>query len=403
MSQYNSKFNSNKTESAFWAKTNAVERQSEDLDKEFGFASSRYRDWHRFRAELRAEIAEPIGNHNLDVVDKSVVLAPQPNNPNHMQLDMQNGVATAQDESQHQIVWKLMSGTTVGRALASATQRLRSLEILTPELDAQVILARVVGEDRSWLFAHHDEALDDDSLERFVDLIARRTSYEPVAYLVGSKEFYGLQFTVDQRVLIPRPETELLVDTVLDHIDARADNLPVGQRLTVADIGTGSGAIAVSVAVNAPAVDVYATDVSHDALEIARLNIKGLDKRCQVSLLQGDLLDPLANKVDLQRVDIIVANLPYITIGDYDELQRDVRDYEPQLALTAGPEGLDSIERLLKQAPEYVKPNGVILLEIGAEQGAAVVEMAQQLIPQASSVSLRQDYNGRDRIVMIAL
>lgn len=303
----------------------------------------------------------------------------------------------------NQVVWKLMSGTTVGQALASATQRIRSVDALTPQLDAQVILARLLGRDRSWLFAHHDDVPTDEELERYAELVSRRTNHEPVAYLVGCKEFYGLEFMVDERVLIPRPETELLVDAVMDHIDMRANDLPLGKRLRVADIGTGSGAIAIAVAVNSPDVDVYATDVSPDALEIARLNIKSLDKRCQVSLIEGDLLTPLANKIDMPRVNVIVANLPYITLGDYDDLQKDVRDYEPQLALTAGPEGLDTIHRLLEQAPDCLEPNGVILLEIGADQGQAVVSLAKELIPQASSIILRQDHNGRDRVVMIAM
>ena len=308
-----------------------------------------------------------------------------------------------QADRSHHIIWRLMSGTTVGQAIASATKRLRSVESLTAQLDAQVILARLLGRDRSWIFAHHDEVLTDDELERYSELVARRTNHEPVAYLVGCKEFYGLEFMVDERVLIPRPETELLVDAVLDHIEMRAHDLSPGERLRVADIGTGSGAIAIAVAVNSPKVNVYATDVSPDALEIARLNIKGLDKRCQVSLLEGNLLMPLIHKIDLPRVNVIVANLPYITTEDYPKLQRDVRDYEPVVALAAGPEGLDKIQRLLEQAPACIEPDGLILLEIGADQGAAVVELAQELIPQANSIILRQDHNGRDRLVMIAM
>jgi len=361
-----------------------------------------HQNMHSLESKVPLKPADDISDYNLDLPDRSVALVSTANNLNRIQSH--SPTPTESDFiPQHQIVWKLMSGTTVGQALASATKRLQSLEILTPQLDAQVILARLLGHDRSWLFAHHDHVLSDEELDRFVELIARRTNYEPVAYLIGCKEFYGLEFIVDQRVLIPRPETELLVDAVLDHVDMRASDLPPGKRLRVADIGTGSGAIAVAVAVNSPNVEVYATDVSTDALEIARLNIKGLDKRCQVSLLEGDLLTPLANKIDLPNVNIIVANLPYITLGDYADLQRDVRDYEPRLALAAGPEGLDTICRLLEQAPDYLEPDGVILLEIGADQGAAVVSLAQELVPQANSIILRQDHNGRDRLVMIAM
>lgn len=364
--------------------------------------AARSRNMHSLESKLPLKSTDDSSDYNLDLPDRSIALVSTATNLNYVQSRSQPSMES-DFTPQHQIVWKLMSGTTVGQALASATKRLQSLETLTPQLDAQVILARLLGHDRSWLFAHHDHVLSDEELDRFVELIARRTNYEPVAYLIGCKEFYGLEFMVDQRVLIPRPETELLVDAVLDHIDMRINDLPPGKRLRAADIGTGSGAIAIAVAANAPNVDVYATDVSPDALEIARMNIKGLDKRCQVSLLEGDLLTPLANKVDLQRVNIIVANLPYITLGDYADLQRDVRDYEPRLALAAGPEGLDTICRLLEQAPDYLEPDGAILLEIGADQGAAVVALAEELIPQASSIILRQDHNGRDRLVMIAM
>ena len=301
------------------------------------------------------------------------------------------------------IVWTLTPDTPIGRALVSATERLRSVGHQSPQLDAQTMLAHVLGVDRGYLFAHHDYKLTEHEAARFTDLIVRRTQYEPVAYLIGRKEFYGLDFIVDHRVLIPRPETELLVDMVINQIDMRSDNLPPGHRLSVVDVGTGCGAIAIAVATCCPNIDVYAIDVSNDAIAVALANIKRLDKRSQVSLLHGDLISPLENKIDQNRVDVIVANLPYISRDDYRQLDPDVRDYEPQLALEAGAEGLDSIRRLLGQAPHYLKPRGVIYLEIGANQGMAVIEMAKSLIPQASAIDLRQDYNGRDRIVTILL
>lgn len=301
------------------------------------------------------------------------------------------------------IVWQLMPETPVGRALVTATQRLESSGIDTAALDAQVILAHILKKDRAWLFAHHEYLLSEEEAEKFTDCVARRMAYEPVAYLIGQKEFYGLNFVVDQRVLIPRPETELLVDSVLTYLEAWVDEMPIGHELCVADIGTGCGAIAISIAANVPDVRVYATDISLGALEIARTNIQRLDDRCQVSLMQGDLLEPLRNKVDMPKVDIIVANLPYINSADYDDLAPDVRDFEPQLALEAGPQGLDSIIRLLEQAPSFLNRNGIILLEIGYDQGEAVVNLGKELIPDARFVELRQDYNGRDRLVTIAL
>lgn len=290
-----------------------------------------------------------------------------------------------------QIHWRLMPQTPVGRAIVSATQRLDDAGSSTPNLDAQVILAHVLQVERSWLFAHYDYELTQDEAERYSDAVARRAAAEPVAYIVGKKEFYGLELLVDRRVLAPRPETEMLVDAVLDWIERRP-----GRAVTVADIGTGSGAIALAVAANCPDVTVYATDVSQEALTVAASNIACLDARDQVRLLQGDLLASLPEKVD-----IIAANLPYIRSDDFPGLQADVRDYEPKLALEAGPEGLDLIERLLAQLPAYLKPGGAAFLEIGHDQREAVLALAERLLPGAHDVAVREDYHGRDRLLII--
>lgn len=290
------------------------------------------------------------------------------------------------------VVWKLMPATTVGRALNSARERLNEVDCPTASLDAQVILAYVLGVDRSWLFAHHEYKLNATQADQYTDLIARRMQHEPVAYLIGRKEFYGLEFYVDQRVLIPRPETELLVDAVLDF----AGLISQDERVKIADVGTGSGAIALSVANHCDNVDIYAIDLSVDALEVAERNIARLDARGQVTLAQGDLLTPLP-----EQVHVIVANLPYISNELYSTLDADVRDFEPQLALEAGPEGLDAIQRLLCQAHRYLRPNGAIFLEIGYEQGMAVRTLAQSIFPNAQRLGVRQDYHGRDRLVTI--
>ena len=342
----------------------------------------------------------------------TILRKPLSSTQDNVELPTSTDVATAADVAPDQadgaplwqrIVWKLTPATTVGGALNSATQRLQSAELDTPRLDAQVILAHVLGKDRSWLFAHHDYKLNKDEADAYTELIVRRMAHEPVAYLTGHREFYGLEFMVDQRVLIPRPETELLVDAVLDQIEMRTEDLPPGRHIRVADVGTGSGAIALAVASNCPEAVVFATDVSDDAINVARENIKRLDNRCQVRLLQGDLLEPLAKKVDMERVDIIAANLPYINSNDYSCLAPGVREYEPQLALEAGPEGLDTIRRLLEQAPNHLNPNGIIFLEIGANQGGAVLGAVNTIVPQARLADLRQDYNGRDRLVTILL
>lgn len=289
------------------------------------------------------------------------------------------------------INWILTPGTTVGRALVSATQRLSEARCDNARLDSQVLLAHVLDKDRTWLFAHHDYELSPEDCERYTELVARRIRREPVAYLLGRKEFYGLDFVVDPRVLIPRPETELLVDLALAQIQDRT-----GRQVVVADVGTGSGAIAVTLAFHAPQAKIYGVDISRDALAVAQKNSRRLAPGHGPILLEGDMLHPLPEAADL-----IVANLPYISDEEYCGLQPDVRRYEPRLALQAGSEGLDSIERLLAQVPGKLNPGGAVLLEIGSTQGEAVAEMAKALRPKPAYVGVRRDYSGLVRMVTI--
>ncbi len=295
--------------------------------------------------------------------------------------------------SDRSIVWKLSPQTNVGRAINTGAQRLEEAGIDTARLDAQVILAHALDVDRSWLFAHFEHVLTAGQADYFTELIARRIAYEPTAYLVGRKEFYGIDLQVDRRVLIPRPETEMLVDAVLDVVAVKAP-----QHLIVADVGTGSGAIALAVALNAPGTHIYAVDVSMDALAVAGANTARHDLHGQVTLLHGDLLAPLPAPVD-----VIVANLPYVTREDYHHLGQDVRVYEPRLALEAGEEGVDLIARLLPQIPAYLHPGGVAVLEIGYNQGQLMLDLIGRLLPAAREVELSQDYQGHDRMVTFTL
>ncbi len=287
--------------------------------------------------------------------------------------------------------WSLTPGTPVGRALVSAAQRLSETGSASARLDSQVLLAHVLEQDRTWLFAHHDFELSHADCNRYSDLVTRRRQREPVAYLLGRKEFYGLEFAVDRRVLIPRPETELLVDLVLAQINDRPR-----QKVIVADVGTGSGAIAITVARFAPEATVYGIDISRDALDVAEENGRSLTSEGGPQFLEGDLLHPLP-----EPVDVIVANLPYVADEEYSGLQSDVRDYEPRLALHAGVEGLDLIRRLLAQLADKLRPNGTVLLEISPRQGEVVQKLAEELRPKPSYVGLRRDYSGLIRMVTL--
>ncbi|MBX3052666.1 MAG: peptide chain release factor N(5)-glutamine methyltransferase [Caldilineaceae bacterium] len=298
---------------------------------------------------------------------------------------------TAITAKPQKISWSLTPETPVGRALVSASQRLTGAGCENPRLDAQVLLAHALGTDRTWLFAHHDYPLAADQAEAFTDLVARRIQREPVAYLLGRKEFYGLDFAVDERVLIPRPETEMLVDFLLAHVQSEKD-----LTFVVADVGTGSGAIAVTTAVHTDNTRIYGLDISPDALAVAQENGRALAPDADLHFLASDLLSALPEKAD-----VIVANLPYVTDTEYTDLAPEIRKFEPQLALTAGDKGLDIIQRLLTQVRNHLKPNGLVLLEIGHKQGDSVKKMAEGMHPRPQLVGLRQDYSGHVRMVTI--
>jgi len=276
---------------------------------------------------------------------------------------------------------------TVGQALAWATEELRPTSP-TARLDAELLLAYVCGWSRARLLAEMRMPLAEEHETAFRTLVARRAALEPITYLLGVREFFGLEFEVEPGVLVPRPETELLVEAALrwlrDHADA--------PQPLVADIGTGTGCIAVAVAANAPQARLYAVDLSPDALRVARRNIErhGLTER--VLLLEGDLLDALPEPVDL-----LLSNPPYTILSEIDE---GVRLHEPHLALDGGPDGLDVYRRLLAAAPTWVRPGGAVMLEIGVWQAADVRKLALAAFP-AAQVMVQQDLAGRDRVVLI--
>jgi release factor glutamine methyltransferase len=281
---------------------------------------------------------------------------------------------------------------SVSEALLWGDCALNAAGIPSPRLDTEVLLAHVLGWNRARLYARPEYPLTQAQRDAFLSAVQRRIHHEPVPYIVGHREFYRLDFLVDRRVLIPRPETELLVEKALSI--AVQQEMGKGQPL-LADVGTGSGIVAISLAVNLPRATVYATDTSSDALVVAKANAArhGVDSR--VHLLPGDLLQPLP-----ERVHIITANLPYIPTGRLPTLAPDVVEYEPLTALDGGPDGLQAIRRLLAQAGEWLLPEGAIVLEIGAEQGAEIVALGQRHYPQAQ-VELLPDDAGLDRVVCI--
>jgi len=247
---------------------------------------------------------------------------------------------------------------TVGRLLTWTTDYLREHEAENPRLDAEVLLAEARGCDRIDLYTAFDEPATEETRVAFRELVRRRAAGMPVAYLVGHREFYALDFHVTPDVLIPRPETEFVIIALLDLVkQADRDEQP----LRIADVGTGSGVLAVCAAKHVPQCSVLAIDRSAAALRVARRNVQQHDVSERVELLQSDLFDVVPPEAVF---DFVLSNPPYVSSKEYDELPRDVRDYEPRLALEGGPGGTDIIVRLIEQAAPRLRRGGWIVLEI---------------------------------------
>jgi release factor glutamine methyltransferase len=276
--------------------------------------------------------------------------------------------------------------TTLRQALQAATAQLADRS-LSPRLDAEALLAHVLNVSRAYILAESQRELKTAEQAAFQALIERRAALEPIAYLTGRKEFYGLDFVVDRRVLVPRPETELLVDLALQWA-ARHDG-----PLSIADIGTGSGCIAVTLAVRLPQARVFAVDLSVDALDVARINVERHAVAQQVTLLQGDGCAPLPEPVAL-----IVSNPPYTILEQVDE---NVRRWEPHGALDGGgAQGFDLPAALLAQFPRYLKPAGTVIMELGAWQGDLARQTAARIVDGAH-ITIHQDLARLDRVLMI--
>ncbi|MGD8625156.1 MAG: peptide chain release factor N(5)-glutamine methyltransferase [Anaerolineae bacterium] len=272
-------------------------------------------------------------------------------------------------------------------ALRQASRMLANEGVDSPRLDAELLLAHVLEVNRAAVLARPERRLTPKELTLYRDLAARRAAREPLAYILGHWEFYGLDFAVDERALIPRPETELLVEEAL----RLAKGMAPGVR--IADVGAGSGAIAVTLAVHLSRATVYALDASPEALALAAEN--AARHKARIRCLAGDLLAPLPEAVDL-----IAANLPYVARDEWPTLPPEIRAHEPRAALDGGADGLALIGRLLDRASDHLRAGGAVLVEIGAAQGEAAVDLAREAMPGAR-VRLCQDYAGLDRLVVV--
>ncbi|MDA8100819.1 MAG: peptide chain release factor N(5)-glutamine methyltransferase [Nitrospiraceae bacterium] len=280
---------------------------------------------------------------------------------------------------------------TIADAIAKAAVRLAAHRIENARLDAEVLLRQILGKDRAWLLAHYPDPLDERSLREYDRLLDRRSVREPLQYILGSQEFWGLSFIVTPDVLIPRPETELIVETALRFLAGAST--PV-----IADLCTGSGCIAVALATELPSARIFATDQSTAALAVAHRNASGNKGGERIRFFEGDLFEPLKGLDSRGKFDVITANPPYIPAGELASLQPEVRDFEPEEALIAGPEGTEISRRILAEAPEYLKPGGTLIMEMGIGQARMLAAMANAT-GKYESVELLKDLAGIERVI----
>lgn len=252
-----------------------------------------------------------------------------------------------------------------------------------PRLEAEVLLARVLNKDRVYLYANFDLPVNSQEREIYREFVKRRAQGEPSAYITGSKEFMSLNFKVSSDVLIPRSDTEVVVESVIDIVNR-------DESIRICDVGTGSGAIAISLAYYLPKAIVYAIDISPKALEVAKEN--ALNNNVNVNFLLGDLLTPLQASPSF---DVITANLPYISPDEFKELDKEVKDFEPTSALVAEDDGLSLYRKLIPQAYELMAKGAYLFFEIGYNQG----ERAMELVQDFTEIELIKDLAGRDRVI----
>jgi release factor glutamine methyltransferase len=282
---------------------------------------------------------------------------------------------------------------TLREAKLWASNALATADIDENLVEADLLIEHTLQISKTQLYTEYDRILTSQEVDLLQNIIQRRRKREPVAYITNRCEFYGIDFYIDQRALIPRPETELLVkETIIC-----ASHRFCSRDITIADIGTGSGVIAINLALALPRAIIYAIDISNFALQVATINCQRHKVDNRVELIQGNLMEPL-----LQPVDMVVANLPYVRRHEMEQLSPEIVNFEPRIALDGGEDGLDKVRVLLTQIMGKIHPEGSVLLEVGLGQAKTVASLIKELFPGAR-VTLSPDLSGINRVVKFNL
>ncbi len=288
---------------------------------------------------------------------------------------------------------------TILRLIRWTTDYLADKEVPKPRLDAEVLLASLLGLKRVDLYLKYDQPLNQKELAGFRKMVRRRANREPVAYIVGRKEFYGLDLKVDPRVLVPRPETELLVDEALRLAGEKwpAPDEPKNVPINIIDLGTGSGAIALALATQLPSASIWALDISESALEAARVNVSRFESGSRIRLAQSDLLSAVSDQTEF--FHLILANLPYVPEKFFSEMDPDVRDFEPKQALDGGEDGLVLIKRAIVEARPLLKSGGALILEMWHTSASQIEKYAREY--GYGDARIIKDPAGHDRVAVL--
>lgn len=280
--------------------------------------------------------------------------------------------------------------TTIHKVLKDAACRLKEVTD-TYLLDAQVILCHILKVERLYLIINKDRALTHKEILEYNKMIEERLSGMPVQYIIANQEFMGMDFYVEEGVLIPRPDTEILIEKILESIDQ-------SKKFTIVDIGTGSGAITISLASLIKNSQIYSIDISTKALDIARKNANKHGVTSKINFLKGSLFEPLEDMDIKGEVDILVSNPPYIPSSEIDRLQIEVSRYEPRIALDGGEDGLDFYRKIVNNAPEYLRPDGLLALEVGHDQARKVADLMKGNNKYVD-IQITKDLAGIERVV----
>jgi release factor glutamine methyltransferase len=309
---------------------------------------------------------------------------------------------------------QIMQTWTIQRLLNWTTEYFTEKGIDLPRLNAELLLSHVLAMKRIELYTQFNKSVTTHQLDQLHDLIKRAGQNEPVAYLIGKTEFYSLEFNITPDCMVPRPETELLVERAIEFLRTRpVRNLTTGNMIQkggvsngarsgtqfVCDLCTGSGCVAVAIAKNFSNARIIATDISDAALKVAAINVKKHRLESRITLLAGDLFEPLVPQIDTEKFDLIVCNPPYVSASEFEALAKNVKDYEPKLSLFAGTDGMDIHRRIIESADSFLKPDAALMLEIGYAQGQTIRQLLEQK-GAFGEIKIEKDFNNNDRIAL---